>query len=279
MPRNATFQFGLPRFQGAVRYIVLLTLGVWLTVILLWAFDKPLAAQLLVLGELNSDAVLHHGWIWQLVTYTFVHIDPRHVIFALIGVFFIGSSVQERVGSKSFTELYLFSAVVAGILGLLLSLTGRIGSGTAFGAGAAVNGVLMVFYLLNRGTSIFLIPFPFQIPVQWVVIVIGGIEAAYFVLSGFSLFFLVQLLGLGSGFLWYRWMWKQTNVFAFFGNQLGSFRNSYHRWKRRRAGKKFQVYMRKHNQDPADYFDEYGNFRPPDEKDKKNGGSKGGWVN
>ena len=41
----------------------------------------------------------------------------------------------------------------------------------------------------------------------------------------------------------------------------------------------FQVYMRKHNQDPSDYFDEYGNFRPPDDKDKKNGGSKGGWVN
>jgi hypothetical protein len=63
------------------------------------------------------------------------------------------------------------------------------------------------------------------------------------------------------------------------GNQTASLGNRYHRWKRRRAGRKFQVYMRKHNQDPGDYFDEYGNFRPPDEKDKKNGGSKGGWVN
>ena len=43
--------------------------------------------------------------------------------------------------------------------------------------------------------------------------------------------------------------------------------------------RKFQVYMKKHNQDAKDYFDEYGNFRPPDDKDKKNGGSSGGWVN
>jgi hypothetical protein len=37
--------------------------------------------------------------------------------------------------------------------------------------------------------------------------------------------------------------------------------------------------MKKHGHDPKEYFDEYGNFRPPDERDKKNGGSKGGWVN
>lgn len=275
---NTTLQFGLPRFQGAVRYIILVTLGVWITIILLWAFDKPVASLLLFLGELSPERVLH-GWVWQLVTYPFIHVDPRHVIFALIGVFFIGSSVQERVGSKAFTELYLFSSVVAGILGSLLSLTGHIGAGTAFGAGASVNGVLMVFYLLNRGASIYLIPFPFQVPVLWVVILIGGVETAYFVLTGFGLFFLAQLLGLASGFLWYRMMWRRANMFSFFSIQAASFRNSYHRWKRRRAGRKFQVYMKKHNQDPKDYFDEYGNFRPPDDKPKKNGGSKGGWVN
>jgi hypothetical protein len=89
----------------------------------------------------------------------------------------------------------------------------------------------------------------------------------------------VQLLGLGSGYLWYRFMWRRMNIFGYFGDQAASFQNSYHRWKRRRAGKKFQVYMKKHNQDAKDYFDEYGNFRPPDDKDKKNGGSTGGWVN
>src|SRR6266849_832185 len=274
MPRD-TIQFSLPRFQGAVRYIILLTLGIWVTVILLWAFDKPGALLLLSIGELDPDRVFH-GWVWQLLTYAFVHIDPRHVIFALMGAFFIGSSVQERLGSKSFAELYLFSSVVAGLMGSLLSLTGHVGSGSALGAGAAVNGVLMVFYLLNRGASIYLMPFPIQVPVLWVVILIGGVETAYFVLSNFSLFFLAQLLGLGSGFLWHRMMWRRASVFGALGNRVADINNSYQRWKRRRAGKKFQVYMRKHNQDPKDHIDDAGNFHPPEDITKKNGGDSGG---
>jgi hypothetical protein len=36
--------------------------------------------------------------------------------------------------------------------------------------------------------------------------------------------------------------------------------------------------MRKH--DKGEYFDEYGNYKPPDDKDKGNGGTgKSGWVN
>ena len=52
--------------------------------------------------------------------------------------------------------------------------------------------------------------------------------------------------------------------------------NSYYRWKRRRAARKFEVYMRKHDQ--VVHFDEHGNYIPPDD-DKKNGGGKSGWVN
>src|SRR5258708_1939657 len=262
MPKE-TIQFSLPRFQGAVRYITLFTLGIWVTVIVLFAFDKPDAALLLRIGELNPDRVFH-GWVWQMLTYAVVHVDAWHVIFALMGVFFIGSSVQERVGSRAFTELYLFSSVVAGLVGSLLSLTGHVGLGSALGAGAAVNGVLMVFYLLNRDASIYLMPFPIQVPVLWVVILVGGVETAYFVLTNFSLFFLAQLLGLGAGVLWHRMMWRRASVFGALSTSFAVVGNNYQRWKRRRAGKKFQVYMRKHNpdakdNDPKGYIDETGN--------------------
>ena len=55
-------------------------------------------------------------------------------------------------------------------------------------------------------------------------------------------------------------------------------KNSYYRSKRRRAAKKFEVYMRKHDRDV--HFDEHGNYIPPDDGPRKgNGGSKSGWVN
>jgi hypothetical protein len=57
-----------------------------------------------------------------------------------------------------------------------------------------------------------------------------------------------------------------------------SVRNSYYRWKRKRAARKFEVYMRKHDRDV--HFDEHGNYIPPDDDPRKgNGGSKSGWVN
>jgi hypothetical protein len=41
-------------------------------------------------------------------------------------------------------------------------------------------------------------------------------------------------------------------------------RNAYYRWKRRRAARKFEVYMRKQNRDVR--FDQEGRYIDPDEK-------------
>ena len=53
-------------------------------------------------------------------------------------------------------------------------------------------------------------------------------------------------------------------------------RNWYHRYKRKQAQKKFEVYMGK--VDRKQYFDEHGNYRDPDER-KGNGDGGGKWVN
>ena len=278
MARTSTFQFGFPRFKGAVRQIILLSVGIWVFLLLLSAFNRDLVDEFLAYTALVPNGVLH-GRIWQFLTYGFVHYSPGQIFTTVISVFFIGSSVEEVTGKRSFYELYFTSLIGAGLLGILLSLTGRIAGGAALGAGPASNAILMVFYLFYRGASIYLFPFPFQIPVKWVVIGIGVIEAAYWILGGYPLLLTVSLLGFGMGYLWHKFMWRRAGVGNIIGDRIFAIRNSYHRWKRRRAGRKFQVYMRKHQHDPKQYFDEYGNFRPPDDKEKKNGGSQGGWVN
>src|SRR5262249_25571573 len=115
--RETTLQFSLPPFRGAVRYLILLTLGVWIAILLLYVLDRHNADLLIAYGELIPSFVLH-GFVWQLLTYTFVHVSPMHVIFTLVGVYFIGSAVQERTGSRAFAELYIFSAVLAGVIGV-----------------------------------------------------------------------------------------------------------------------------------------------------------------
>ena len=274
MRRDNSFQFGLPRFQGAVRQIVLLCVGVWLTFILLTIVYSPAADWLQKWGALNPQDIRAHGRVWQFLTYSFVHTGPWQLLMSLVGIYFIGSAVEERVGQRAFWQLFIGSSVFAGIVGFLLSLTGVVGRGAALGAGAADNALLMVFYLFFQGASILIFPLPFQIPVKWVVVAFGAVEFGYFVLSGYHLFYLVQPLGLAGGYVWYRFAWRRASLLGPIRNPFTDLRNNYYRWKRRRAAKKFQVYMRKHGQDPKEYFDEYGNFRPPDEK--KDGGR---WIN
>jgi membrane associated rhomboid family serine protease len=279
MPRNTSATLGFPRFHGAVRDLVIINTAVFVVLLLLSAFAVHQAQWIESHGFLFPETI-KHGWIWQFLTYGFLHFEPLNFLFSMLGIYFIGSAVEAQTGPKRFVELYLFSLVGAGLCGFLLSLTGMIAQGPAMGSGPAANALLMVFYLLYRDARVMPMFIPIPIPIKYIVIFTAAVEGAYLLLTHFSMFFMVQLLGMTSGYLWYSYMWRRINIFAYFGNQAASFKNSYYRWKRRRAGKKFQVYMKKHNQDPSDYFDEYGNFRPPEDKGKKkNGGSTGGWVN
>lgn len=275
MPKTTGFQFGFPRFTGALRTLVLLSTAIYIAILLLTAFAGPLAAQIIEFAGLSPEAV-RHGAVWQLLTYGFLDVDPWHFLMTMLAVYFLGSSVQERIGSRAFMELYLVSLVGAGLLGTLLAWTGAVGHGGAFGAGAAADAILMVFYLLFREAPIMLFPLPIQIPVKWIVIFTAAVEGAYLLLSHFALYYLILLLGLVTGFLWYRFLWRRASMSAALEDRIYGIRNSYHRWKRRRAARKFQVYMRKHQHDPKQYFDEYGNFKPPDDGDKKD---RGGWIN
>jgi membrane associated rhomboid family serine protease len=275
MRRTGNLQFGFPRFTGALRYIVLVSAGIWIALVLLSAFARPSAQFLLDVGVLNPEAI-RQGWVWQFLTYGFMDLDPWHFLMTMLAVYFLGAAVQERIGSRAFVELYLTSLVGSGILGFVFSLTGQIGQGAALGAGAAANAILMVFYMLFREAPIMLFPLPIPIPVKYIVIFTAVIEGAYFLIYHFVLFYLVLLLGLATGYLWYRFMWRRASMSAVIEDRIYGMRNSYHRWKRRRAARKFQVYMRKHQHDPKQYFDEYGNFKPPDDGDKKD---RGGWVN
>ncbi len=278
MPRNTSASLGLPRFQGAVRDLIILNAAIFIVLLLLLSFARNLGSAILDYGSLSSEGIAH-GWIWQFLTYGFLHVDPLNFALSMLGIYFIGGAVEDQIGSKRLVNLYLTALIGAGLIGFFFSMTGKLGHGGAAGSGPAANALLMVFYFLYREARVMPMFIPIPIPIKYIVIFTAAIEAAYLLLSGFSLMMMVQMLGLGMGYVWYRFMWRRRSPFAFVGNQMDSLRNSYHRWKLNRSKKKFQVYMKKHSQDPKDYFDEYGNFRPPDDKDKKNGGSTGGWVN
>jgi len=277
MARNTSFDMGLPAFRGAVRQIIIASALIYVVILLLMAFAQGIGQAVLALGILDP-ARIREGWLWQFVTYAFMYVDPLNFVMSLLGIYFLGWAVEERVGPARFYGLFFGSIILSGLAGFALSLTGVVAQGSALGSGAATNAILMVFYLFNRGAPIMLFPIPIQIPVKWIVLFTAAIEAAYLLLSHFALQYFVLLLGLAAGYIWYVvFLRRRTSI----GTKPSSdgIRNAYYRWKRRRAARKFEVYMRKHDRKVT--FDEHGNYIPPEEDQggKKNGGSKSGWVN
>ena len=74
-----------------------------------------------------------------------------------------------------------------------------------------------------------------------------------------------HLGGLLFGYLWVKFLPSRGLSYAASERYFGV-RNSYYRWKRRRAARKFEVYMRDHDRKVT--FDEHGNYVPPDDNDK-----------
>ena len=274
MPRRSTTEFGLPPFVGAVRQIIIAGIATYVVILLFDAFAPRYSALISMVGSLDPTYV-RSGWVWQFVTYPFISHDPWQFVVSLSGIYFLGPSVESGIGYGRFWRFFLGTTAISAIVGFALSLTGVIAQGSAFSMIAPANAILMLFYLLAPNAPIMAF-FVVQIPVKWLVLLFVALETAYLLLSHFHLFYCVALAGFGAGYVWYKAFLTRKSTVGISEKYYG-IRNSYYRWKRRRAARKFEVYMRDHDRTVT--FDEHGNYIPPDDTDKKNGGSKSGWVN
>jgi membrane associated rhomboid family serine protease len=273
MARRSTSEFGFPPFQGAVRQIIIASTAIYVVILLLQAFAPRYGDLIVAIGSLTQAVRI--GWVWQLVTYPFISQDPWQFVVSVAGIYFLGPAVEGRIGYNRFLNFFFGTIVISALIGIGLSFTGFMGQGSAFSMVAPANAMLMVFYLFDPDAPIMAF-FVMQIPVKWLVLLFIALEAAYLLLSHFHLFYCVALAGFGAGYIWYALFLARRQTAAVSEKYFG-LRNSYYRWKRRRAARKFEVYMRDHDRTVT--FDEHGNYIPPDDDTKKNGGSKSGWVN
>lgn len=66
-----------------------------------------------------SFAGLRRGYIWQLLTFQFLHGGFYHIIFNSIALFTVGLAVEQLLGAKRFVQLYLISGLVGGVVHVL----------------------------------------------------------------------------------------------------------------------------------------------------------------
>src|ERR1700742_819655 len=184
-PRTGFSALSFPSFRGATSQLVIANVVVFF-VLLHLQYAAPHVALIIVTYFALTPALLLHGWIWQLVTYSFLNTGVLHVAFNMLTLWFIGSYLETSKGSRWLLEIYFLSAIGGGLAGSLLSFTQVFHSSpfsSASSADGALFGLLAAFAALFGDMEIYMFPLPVAIKAKYLVIVYMLIQVAL-LLSG-----------------------------------------------------------------------------------------------
>src|SRR6266705_7033107 len=109
-----------------------------------------------------SLAGLKRGFIWQLLTFQFLHGGLPHLVLNSVVLYSFGRALEEFLGKRAFLKLYLLSGFAGGIAQILLALVSSRFAGPMVGASAGICGLVAAFALLSPQSTIyvaFVIPF------------------------------------------------------------------------------------------------------------------------
>jgi len=270
----------LPPFTRAVTWLLGINTSIFLLMELLGLARLPVVGYIIDYCALTPSLVIGHGFVWQLVTYSVLHAGFLHWFGNMLGLWMFGSAIEGAWGTRRLLELYIIGVIGAALTTVALSYAHVLGNPNqpTLGASGGVFAILIAFGMLFGDNEIMMIPFPFLIKAKYFIGILIVVTLALAMGGGGNVAYVAHLGGLLFGWLYARRGPKPALVNVGIAERYYGMRNSYYRWKRRRAAKKFEVYMSKH--DRQVHFDEQGNYIPPeDDTHKGNGGSKSGWVN
>lgn len=161
-----------------------------LLVILKWSSQDALFRLLTDQLFLPADFSVFIFKPWTLFTNMFVHLDPFHIFFNMLILYWFGQVLEEYLGSRRFWAIYLYGGLAGGLLFLLMynlvpyfhSDLARV---TLMGASGAIYAVILAAATLLPNHTFF-------------VFLLGPIRLKY-IAAIFLIISLAQLIGPNAG--------------------------------------------------------------------------------
>lgn len=158
---------------------------------------------------------LRHGWVWQLITFQFLHGSVMHIVGNLIAFWWLGHFVENVLGKKRFLVALFGCGAMGGLLQgvLMLLFPNAFGLGVV-GASAGVSGLLAIFALLEKDTEVrfnFIFPIP-AIVLLWIW---GGVSLFFTLvpsIRGGGIAHAAHLGGILAGIAWVKLGWHHDYV-------------------------------------------------------------------
>jgi membrane associated rhomboid family serine protease len=267
-----------PAFRGATRRLILINLAAYF-LLLIASVVSSAAGQFA--GKLVFDPFsFMSGELWQPLTYSFVHFGVLGTLLELLSLWFLAGFLESFHDANWVTSLYAVSVLGTALAALALYLCSSplapslvAGAGPLYGCFGGIFGLLAAIGLLYGDMEFILFPLPIGIKARYLVMIYVLVAIAIGILySDQRIYSLAQLGGGLAGLLYVR-MAPRRGISFRFGLMLSEswygMRNRYYRWKRRRAARKFEVYMKRQGRPVK--FDGQGNtLDDPDDKKRWN---------
>ena len=195
-----------------------------------------------------NTGVLTKPWLWwKFLTCGFAHASfpyYQHILFNMLGLFFLGRIVEQRYGRKEFLWFYMVTIVLGSISWCVINRIQGLPANVALvGASGAITGVVMLFALnFPRQTILLFFVIPMPAWVLGVMIVLFNIFGSAGVAGEPHVAYGVHLAGAGFALAYYQFRWNISRQVD--------------RWLPKDM---FKRRPRLHVHDPGDGYDPYGN--------------------
>ena len=158
----------------------------------------------------SDSAAVPSFQVWQLVTYSFLHGSPTHLLFNMLALFMFGADLERVWGGRRFLAYYLICVVSAAIAQLVVAALAGGPPHPTVGASGGVFGLLIAFGMMYPRRMIMLLFPPIPMPAWLFVTLYGALELFLGITgsqSGVAHF--AHLGGMAGGFIvlqfWKGW--------------------------------------------------------------------------
>ncbi|HEX4031154.1 MAG TPA: rhomboid family intramembrane serine protease [Terracidiphilus sp.] len=268
MPRLGSSPFAFPDFSGATRRLILINLGAFFALLVTQLALRAQAGDLAAALSLLPGAFVH-GSLWQPLTYSFIHPTLLGTLFELLSLWFLAGFLETQGHSASWViGLYAVSVLATAAAALAIYLAGgtlgyAVGGFALYGCFGGIFGLLAAIGLLY-GDVEFLMFFLIGIKARYMVVIFALVSIAM-LFGEQRMYAFAELGGALGGLLWVRTA-PRRGISLMMSERWYGLRNRYYRWKRRRAARKFEVYMRRQGRTVR--FDGQGRQIDEDHDDK-----------
>ncbi len=228
---RVSYQFGPGPLTPAVKYLLIANVAAFLL--------QAVVPGLTSFGGLTPAAVIEALWIWQPVTYMFLHAGLTHLVFNMLALWMFGVELERLWGTQAFTRFYFACGLGAAATTLAASLlpfgfADFLYVTPTVGASGAIYGLLAAFGVIFANRPIYMY-FLFPVPARIFVLITGAITLLLSVTSsGGTMAHLAHLGGLVTG--WALLMRGR-------GGLMAEVKYRYTKWRLQRARKRFDIHQ------------------------------------